>query len=209
VKRTALIVVVALAVAALPFGLRRFVVEAFKIPSGSMIPTLQVGDHLFVDKMATHPSRGDVVVYRYPLEPDKDFIKRVIAVGGDTVEWQGEVPVVNGRPIARRAVEGACSYDDYDENMRQWEARSCRQFEETLDGRSWRIVQEASPYPRSFPPLKVPANSYYMLGDNRDNSHDSRFYGPVGVEFMKGTATRIWFSAGKQARWERVNQKVR
>jgi signal peptidase I len=188
--------------------LRAFVIEAFKIPAGSMIPTLQVGDHIFADKLATHPKRGDVIVFIYPREPDKIFIKRVIAVGGDTVEWRGEVPVINGKPIPRAPVEGECKYDDLDYATDRWEERTCRAFEETLEGRIWRVIQD--PYSRDmgWKPVTVPANSFYVLGDNRDNSHDSRFWGFVPAENVKGTATRVWFSSGKTMRTGRIGHKV-
>jgi signal peptidase I len=192
-------------------GFRAFVMEAYRIPAGSMIPTLQVGDHIWVNKMATHPKRGDIIVFKYPKEPDKDFIKRVIAVGGDTVAWEGERPVVNGRPIARAAVDGECKYEDYEEMTQRWEQRKCRAFEETLDGHSWRIYQEPTPEPGRgiFMNVTVPTGSFYVLGDNRDNSHDSRFWGYVPAENVKGTAARVWFSSGRKVRWERVNTRLR
>ena len=87
---------------------RAYLLEAFKIPAGSMIPTVLVGDHLFVDKRAVSPKRGDVIVFRYPKDPTKDFIKRVIAVGGDTVEWREGIPLINGRAIDRKPIAGNC-----------------------------------------------------------------------------------------------------
>jgi signal peptidase I len=205
----ALIVALMVADTIIAHGVRGHLLEAFKIPAGSMIPTLQVGDHLFVDKRARQPGRGDVVVFRYPKEPEKDFIKRVIAVGGDTVEWQDEIPVVNGRPVARRPLEGACSYQDYNEMNDQWEQRSCRAFEESLEGRSWRVIQDQ---PGSAPrrPVVVPAGAYYVLGDNRDNSHDSRYWGTVPPENVKGTALWVWWSSGPDGfRGDRFGLRLR
>src|SRR5262249_15873100 len=118
--RRPVLIAVAVLLLALPLCLRAFVIEAFKVSAGSMIPTLQVGDHIFVDKMATHPKRGDVIVFRYPKEPDKDFIKRVIAVGGDTIGWQGESLILNGTLVARKPIEGECRYFDYRVENQHW-----------------------------------------------------------------------------------------
>jgi len=200
-------------------------VQAFIVPTPSMDTTVRVGDHLLVDKLSyapadgftkhllpyTEPKRGDIIVFRYPKEPDKDFIKRVIAVGGDTVAWEGERPVVNGTPIARAAVDGECKYEDYEEATQRWDDRTCRAFEETIDGHSWRIYQDPTAGVRggSFMNVTVPAGAFYVLGDNRDNSHDSRYWGYVPAENVKGTATRVWYSSGKNVRWERVNSRLR
>jgi signal peptidase I len=195
---------------ALPSMARAHLVEAFKIPAGSMIPTLQVGDHIFVDKRATLPKRGDVIVFKYPREPEKDFVKRVIAVGGDTVEWRDGIPVVNGQPILRRALEGECQYVDYDSLSDRWDSRRCRAFEETLDGRNWRVFQDPSGFDSRFAPVVVPPGAYYVLGDNRDNSHDSRFWGSVPASLIKGTVLAIWWSSdGRGLHTERIGMPVR
>ncbi|HEY2745964.1 MAG TPA: signal peptidase I, partial [Polyangia bacterium] len=102
------------ACAAVPIALtlRATWIEAFKIPAGSMIPTLQVGDHILVDKTAKHPARGEVTVFRYPNNPRIDFVKRVVAVGGDTIEIRNGQLVLNGQPVPRVHVDGPCEYDD-------------------------------------------------------------------------------------------------
>jgi len=187
--------------------LRAFVVEAFKIPSGSMIPTLQVGDHIFVNKFIygvrvpftnikfgmeyRKPKRGEVIVFIYPKEPDKDFIKRVVAVGGDTIELRDQELVINGKPVARTHVDGPCEYEDDDEGTRQ--KHRCDAWDETLDGRTWRVIFDAQRTPHPYAPVTVPAGSYYVLGDNRDNSHDSRFWGEVPGDHVKGTARTVWW----------------
>jgi signal peptidase I len=184
-------------------------IEAFKIPAGSMIPTLLVGDHMFVDKRAREVQRGDVVVFAYPREPDKDFVKRVIAIGGDTVEVRDNVVWLNGVAIARRPVEGDCHYDDYDALAGHWESRRCQAFEETLDGRTWRVFQDPGRV-QSFRPFTVPAGSFWVLGDNRDNSHDSRFWGAVPPDNYKGVARLLWWSSGEGGtRWERLGAAIR
>jgi signal peptidase I len=185
-------------------------VEAFKIPSGGMLPTLNVGDHIFVDKTAKHPRRGDVTVFKYPKEPDKDFVKRVVAVGGDTIEIRDNVLVINGAPVPHVHVDGPCEYQDYNDETRRWETRACDAFDETLDGHTYRVFQEPDAGVRSWPPLKVPADSYFAMGDNRDNSADSRFWGFVPQDHIKGVARKIWFSEGPRGvRVERLEMPVR
>jgi len=168
-------------------------VEAFKIPSGSMAPTLPARDHIWVAKSARTPARGDVIVFRYPKEPDKDFVKRVVAVGGDTIEVRDEQLILNGQPVARKHVDERCDYQDYDAESGDPKTRSCDAWDETLDGRTWRVIFDDSRTPHSFAPVTVPPNSYYVLGDNRDNSHDSRFWGFVPRDLVKGTARTIWW----------------
>jgi signal peptidase I len=192
--------------------LREFWVEAYKLPSGSNIPTLQVGDHMFVDKRATHPQRGDQIVFIYPRERSKDFIKRVVAVGGDRIEIRDDVLIINGQPVARTPVSGDCQYDDFDEGTGEWTVHRCNAFDETLGTHHYRVVFNANGSPSSWhagDPVVVPANSYFVLGDNRDNSHDSRFWGIVPAELVKGTARIIWWSTGPNGvRWDRLNKHV-
>ena len=190
--------------------LRASWVEAFKIPSGSSIPTLLVGDHIFVDKSAKHPKRGDTTVFIYPMERDKDFIKRVVAVGGDTIEIRDNQLVLNGQPVPRKHVDEPCEYDDYNEDSGQWEKRGCEAWDETLDGRTYRVIFDRRGGGHSTRPVTVPPDSYFVLGDNRDNSHDSRFWGFVPQELIKGVARKIWFSYGPDGvRWSRIDKPVR
>lgn len=131
--------------------IRMFIVEAFKIPSGSMIPTLLVGDHLLVNKFIyrfTTPQRGDVIVFKYPDDPSRNFIKRIRAVGGDTVEVREKVLYING------------------------EAQT-EPFIQHIDPQ----IMPAQYSPRdNFGPITVPQGAYFMMGDNRDSSLDSRFW---------------------------------
>jgi signal peptidase I len=195
--------------------LRAFVVEAFKIPSGSMIPTLQVGDHIFVNKFIygirvpwtnikigehyREPKRGEVIVFVYPKEPDKDFIKRIIAVPGDTVEVRNNQLMVNGVLIDRTHVEGDCRYMDFEEITQQWSERGCEQVDERLkDGTNYTTIYDRGNLPSRAPtgPWTVPPDSVFVMGDNRDNSHDSRWWGYVPYDLIKGKAMIIWFSSG-------------
>ena len=151
--------------------IRMFVVEAFKIPSGSMLPTLLVGDHLLVSKFTykfTEPKRGDIAVFKYPDNPARNFIKRIIAVGGDTIEIRDKQVLVNG-------IQQDESYAQY-------------LFQEVLPARY---------SPRdNFGPVEVPANYYFMLGDNRDSSLDSRFWENrfVNRRALVGKAMIIYWS---------------
>ena len=135
----------------LAFIIRIFIVEAFKIPSGSMIPTLLVGDHLLVNKFIykfTEPTRGDVIVFKYPDDPSRNFIKRIIGVGGDSIEVRDKVVYVNGE----------------------------EQKEPYVQHISPEILPARYNSRDNFGPVTVPPNSYFMMGDNRDSSLDSRFW---------------------------------
>jgi signal peptidase I len=190
--------------------LRAAWVEAFKIPAGSMLPALQVGDHMFVAKAAKQPRRGDVAVFRYPNDPRLDFVKRVVAVGGDTIEVRDNQLVLNGQPVPRVHVDEPCEYDDYVEDEGRWEKRPCDAWDETLDGRTYRVFFDHNGGEHSTRPVTVPAGSYFVLGDNRDNSHDSRYWGFVPSENIKGVARKIWWSQGPDGvRWGRIDQPVR
>jgi signal peptidase I len=197
--------------------LRAFVVEAFKIPSGSMIPTLQVGDHIFVNKFIygvrvpftnikfgmeyRKPRRGEVIVFIYPKEPDKDFIKRIVAVEGDTVEVRDNQVYVNGVGVPRSHVEGDCRYEDYEEEPGRWVERSCEAWVESVNGDKYTTVydkhSEANGRGSTTRPVKVDKDSVFVMGDNRDNSHDSRFWGFVPYDHIKGKAMIIWWSHGE------------
>lgn len=199
------------------FVLRSFVVEPFKIPSGSMIPTLLIGDLILVNKYAygirlpvinkkiievSDPEKGDVMVFRYPVDPTLDYIKRVVAVGGDTVEYRNKQLIINGE------VQNLTPLDKYyDPNTFEYS----RQFEETLAGRKHRILndEDAPDYVighTNFPGSEnckysisgfkcvVPKNHYFMMGDNRDNSSDSRVWGFVSNEQIVGKAFMVWMN---------------
>ncbi len=181
-------------------ALRAFWIEAFSIPSGALIPTLQVGDHIFVAKQARTPRRGDVIVFKHPKEPDKDFVKRVVAVGGDTIEIRDDQLVVDDAPVPRRHVDEPCSYDDFLAETGEWQQHACEAWDETVDGRTYRVIFDKNGTPHSFAPVAVPPGHYFVMGDNRDNSHDSRYWGFVPADHVKGTARKIWWSRGAERR---------
>jgi signal peptidase I len=193
--------------------LRAFVVEAFKIPSGSMIPTLQVGDHIFVNKFIygvrvpftnikfgmeyRKPRRGEVIVFIYPKEPDKDFIKRIVAIEGDTVEVRDNQIFINGVGVPRSHVDGDCKYEDFVEDTARWEERRCEAWIEDVNGNHYTTVYDKNGGVHSTRPVTVPKDSVFVMGDNRDNSHDSRFWGFVPFDLIKGKAMIIWWSHGE------------
>ena len=205
--------------------LRAFVVEAFQIPSGSMIPTLQVGDRIFVNKfvygvripftlykiLARPPHRTDVIVFNHPETPEIDLIKRVIAVGGDEVELRSGLVWVNDRPVARAPVAGKCTYHDFLEQDQRWVVRPCEAFADGLDDHKFVTLQDPLHGLDSMQKRRVPARTVFVLGDNRDNSRDSRYWGFVPIEYIKGRAMFIWYSSGQPEggiRTQRLFQNV-
>ncbi len=185
----------------LAFFIRTFIVQAFKIPSGSMKSTLLVGDHLLVNKFTygiklpfidkyiielNKPERGDVVVFKYPEDENIDFIKRVIGIEGDTIEIIDDQLYLNNKKVIARPV-GKYS----DEEMPYAEV-----YEETIDNKKHKILNQYDAH-ENFGPVKVPENSIFVMGDNRDNSHDSRKWGNtnfVRLEKIKGKALIIYWS---------------
>ena len=201
----------------LAFTIRVFVVQAFKIPSGSMIPSLLIGDHILVNKMSygiqlpqdcefeisfppvtcyssklliefDKPARGDVIVFRYPEDEEKDFIKRIVGIPGDTIQIRNKIIYVNGEPL-----------DD-----KTWTQRIDPGI---IDGRIT---------PRdNLDPITVPPDSYFVMGDNRDQSLDSRFWGYVRMNKIKGRAFLVYWSwkglgpISEWVRWDRIGKIIR
>jgi len=203
------------------FLLRSFLFEPFKIPSGSMIPTLMVGDLILVNKyhygirlpvinrkvIANHdPQRGDVMVFRYPRDTSIDYIKRVVGVPGDEISYRSQQLYVNGVRVPTAPLP-----EFYDEDS----MRYAQQFSEHLGNVDHRIlvnpklqpfyggdeqrsgtVREHCVYNAEGLTCKVPAGHYFMMGDNRDNSQDSRFWGFVPDENIVGKAFFVWMNFG-------------
>jgi len=206
------------------FVLRSFLFEPFKIPSGSMVPTLMVGDLILVNKFDygirlpvlnrkivsnRDPARGDVVVFRYPPDPRLDYIKRVVGVPGDEIAYVNQKLTVNGQPVP---VQAQGEY--YDEDS----LRYSPQFSEKLGAAEHRILVdprrqaffggddkrfpygENCRYSAEGVVCKVPAGHYFMMGDNRDNSQDSRFWGFVPDQNIVGRAFFVWMNFGNLGR---------
>ncbi len=193
--------------------LRSFVVEAFKIPSGSMIPTLQIGDQLFTDKTVyklRQPRRGEVIVFTFPVDRTKDFIKRVVGIAGDSVEFNGRDLLVNGKALPKEAVAGPCHYEERNSSD-AWSKRNCDAYKESNGEASYSVVY--NPEAEQMRPLDgrftVPEGSVFVVGDNRDNSYDSRMWGAVPNDLIKGRATLVWWSWGEEGlRWPRLGTRV-
>jgi signal peptidase I len=178
--------------------IRTFIVQAFKIPSGSMIPTLQIGDHILVNKLNYgiripfwsnylvrygKPHKEDVVVFVYPKDRSKDFIKRVIGVEGDRVEIRRKKIYINGKPVE----DSYAHFEDGEILLGPFHSRD------------------------NYGPETVPENNIFVLGDNRDRSHDSRFWGYVNLKDVKGKAFIIywsWDGIDRWVRWERLGHII-
>lgn len=178
--------------------IRTFVVQAFKIPSGSMIPTLLIGDHILVNKFSYGiknpfngtvwiplgtPERKDVIVFKYPENPSQDFIKRVIGLPGDRIEIRDKEVYVNGEKFT---VDNAVHRDP-------------------------KIYPGPRPPRDNYGPVTVPPQSLFVMGDNRDNSHDSRFWGFVDFKEVKGKAFMLYWSWNKDefsVRWQRIGDLI-
>ena len=272
-----------LAAVLIALALRAFVIEAFKIPSSSMYPTLEIGDHIFVNKFIygvripwtntklfqlRPPKRGEVIVFIQPCDPDRDFIKRVVALPKQTVEVRCDVVYVDGEPVAHEFVPepdgSSCSYEDLDDKATKdpWFPRSCSRYRETVGELSYftfsdldrpardrdrtTIGEASGDYPDTAPhhcsPTRktnqkegkvvvtkptqetpcglhihyvVPDDHVFVMGDNRHNSQDSRVWGPVPIENIKGKALFIWLSyrdwsplSWGQIRWSRMGNFV-
>ena len=205
------------------FVFRSFLFEPFKIPSGSMIPTLQIGDFILVNKFTygirlpvinkkiidiNEPKRGDVMVFRYPEDPSLDYIKRVVGVPGDTVAYQNKRLTINGQPVETTKIA------DYLHPERLYYSE---QYVARMSGVEHRYLNDSDapgfiPDATGFPYrenctynaagviCKVPAGHYFMMGDNRDNSRDSRFWGFVPEQNIVGKAFFIWLNLGDLSR---------
>lgn len=199
------------------FVLRSFIVEPFKIPSGSMIPTLEVGDFILVNKFTygirlpvinkkvidvSLPQRGDVMVFRYPEDPSLDYIKRVVGIPGDTVAYQNKRLTINGEPVEIKKIadylhEGKRYYSQqYVEKLGEVEHRLLNDAElpAFIPDASRFPFRENCQYNAAGVICTVPSGHYFMIGDNRDNSRDSRFWGFVPEENIVGKAFFIWLN---------------
>lgn len=161
--------------------IRAYFVQAFKIPSGSMIPTLLIGDHLLVNKfiygtkipfsdgkilILRKPERGDIIVFRFPHEPDRDFIKRIVAVEGDTIEGKNKEIFLNGKKLSEPYAQHTDIY----------------------------LITGGREPRDNFGPLAVPKDMYFVMGDNRDQSFDSRYWGFVSSKDIRGKAFILYWS---------------
>ena len=163
------------------------IAQAYKIPSGAMRPTLQVGDHIIADKFTyrnSEPKRGDIAIFPFPEDPSKDFIKRIVGMGGDTLEIRNKQVFINGEP--------------YQEHYK-------------VNNDSYIFPKNVQPRD-NYGPIKIPEDSLFVMGDNRDASYDSRFWGFVKKASVKGKAKSIYWSWDKdkfRVRWNRIGRNIR
>jgi len=197
----------------LRFGVRGYYLEGFRIPSSGMAPTLIPGDHVFVEKFRRDPGPGDVIVFRHPRTPNMDFVERVIGVAGDRIEVRAGTLFVNGTEVKATA-RVACKYRDFDPVEDRWIERPAECAEETLGQARYTVAHALGPARPEFDfpaegaaPYVVPPGALFVMGDNRENSNDSRFWGAVPVDHVKGTALFIWWSSGA-GRWARVGTAI-
>ncbi len=204
---------------------RFFLYEAVYIPSGSMIPTLEIGDYVIVEKWAygarlpltdsaqvmwSTPARGDIVVLLAPAGNTRsdDLIKRVVAVAGDTVGVQNGALVLNGRPVPRQRLAAECAYWDRPEGG-PWREEPCVAFQERLGEHVYRSYCAPFQPCGDVPPQIVPPGTVWLAGDHRDHSADSRVFGPVPVGRIKGRAWLALASWGPRGpRWGRFFTNV-
>jgi signal peptidase I len=199
--------------------LRSFLVEPFRIPSNSMMPTLLTGDFILVNKFAYglrlpvlndkflqigEPKTGDVIVFRYPKDPSVDYIKRVVGVPGDHIEYRNKKIYINGKPIPQKYLD---SYRGVGSGVGMTGANLVN---EDLDGVEHDILVDPRRHMMDME-FDVPQNRYFVMGDNRDNSNDSRFWGTVPEENLVGKAFLIWMnwdSAANGIAWNRLGKPI-
>lgn len=196
----------------LALALREFLFAAYKIPSGSMIPTLEIGDQLIVNKISyglklplaehklwhgTVPDHGDIMVFRFPQDPSIDFIKRVIGVPGDRIRIDGRSVWVNDVALPREPLEDLVYQQD------DGSYRTATRYRETHGGHSYEVLFDQNFFPSDHTEFTVPDEQYFMMGDNRDRSNDSRRWGFVPLDNFVGSPMILHFS------WDSLNWNVR
>ena len=198
--------------------IRSFIAEPFRIPSASMLPTLHIGDFILVNKFSYgirlpvlnskildtgSPERGDVIVFRYPQQPEIDYIKRVVALPGDRVGYFDKTLYINGEAQSQQAL-------GIDDEISSQISASSEVFYELIDDHKHMIALETN-RPGAEGEMLVPEGHYFVMGDNRDNSNDSRVWGPVPESHLVGKAFMIWMSWDLDAGgivWSRLGQGI-
>lgn len=191
------------------FFFRTTIASPRHIPTGSMIPTIKIGEFIFVGMFSydwhipftrqsfalrDNPKRGDIIVFEYPLDPEKDYIKRVIGVPGDTIEVKDKRVILNGEPLETNPVTDKAILEDL---TPKYSPDRMSLYRETINGVKHYVAYMNDRHPPDMEPVKVPEDSFFVMGDNRDDSQDSRYWGFVPREKILGKAGFIWFSFNK------------
>ncbi len=203
------------------FVLRSFIVEPFRIPSGSMLPTLYIGDFILVNKFQYgiripvvnkkifplgSPDRGDVMVFRYPVNPKLNFIKRVVGLPGDVLSYKDKKLSINGVEVSVEP-DGEFAF-----NQQKMSGQIADQYRETIASESHTILIDKNRRSRDLESVTVPEGHYFVMGDNRDHSNDSRYWRFVPESHIVGRAFFIWFSwkstTGGGVEWSRIGDFI-
>lgn len=212
--------------------------EPYRIPTGSMIPTLHIGDFILVNKFSyglkvpftdiaifdlnlnpiyiagkSDPKRGDVIVFKYPVDTSVNYIKRVIGVPGDVLEIRNKIIYINEKPVLVKEINGDKIKNDLDERSKN---SNLKFYNSTLDDHIFIIQQDVDNlYSSQFDKITIPEGKFFVMGDNRDSSYDSRFWGFVPRDYIRGKAIYIWFSMtfpGEKEeikiKWKRIFESI-
>ncbi|MDO8954243.1 MAG: signal peptidase I [Gammaproteobacteria bacterium] len=203
------------------FCLRGFVVELFEVPSGSMLPTIQLGDYFLVNKFiygvriplfntelfkVSKPQAGDIMVFQDPVNPQIDLIKTVIGLPGDHITYINKKLTINGVPVPRKYIGRTIELNNANLGY-----TAVDHYQETINGHVHDIYNTPGIAPVDFTNLVVPAGEYFMMGDNRDNSDDSRGWGFAPYKNIEGKAYMLvfsWNSVTHRVRWDRIGKKM-
>ena len=201
---------------------RSSVAAPYKIPSGSMIPTLKIGDFIFVSKLSyglkipftnynfwsyDQAKKGDVVVFIFPEDESFDYIKRIVGTAGDIVEMKEDIVYVNNKPLPREKAEDRSILSDVSLNVPKGAAQL---YYEKADSKK-HFILESWPAGGNYGPITIPEGHVFVMGDNRDNSRDSRSWGLLPVKNIRGRALFVWLSIDSKnwrIRWERFGKKI-
>ncbi len=207
-----LLIVVILSLQAIPFAeiIKDHVIKAFKMPSGSMYPTLKIGDHFLIGKTKSFRvslKRGDVVVFPYPVNPEKNFVKRVIGLGGDKVQ------IINGELYINEQLVQLKKQGVQEEDDHLWlnTIGPPTVYEERIGDATYRVQYLRDKSTTNGGPWLVPQDAVFVMGDNRDNSQDSRVWGPVPRNSIEGKALKIYWSWNREelkVRWDRIGETL-
>jgi signal peptidase I len=194
-----IIIVTTVANLGIALAARVGLLEAFQLPSGSLAPTLLIGDHIFVSKIARRGQPGDVIVFEFPLDPSVSYVFRVVGVAGDTIALRDGLVAVNGRPLPQRRLPQPCVPP----------VAGCNVWEEVNQTRRYLVQREAISH--DMEPVTVGPGQVFVMGDNRDNANDSRLWGTVPVTNIQGKAVFVYWSSDPRGgpRWKRVGLPIR